>query len=228
MEKLGGKPLTFFNLAFFCIDACMLTVLKHVGSHWSWHNNSDDSSTIIGRLDRTLVNHSWIDVLPDSYEYQSLAYSDRAPMVLHLLKSSSLGPKPFRFFNYWMHCPGFKAMLQRIWTSSKVYGTPQYQAVRTLKDIKKAIKEWKKKDNISTKAKLSSIRNQPKEVHQSMGAQSLTSKWQTEERKLTSELSHWLKLEEEYRRNWLLLGDKNTSFFLVAKSDNTEIRSSNW
>jgi len=161
------------------------------------HNNSDDSLRIVGRLDRTLVNQVWLDVLPDSfYEYKSLASSDHAPMVLHLLKSCHSGPK-LLIFNYWMHYPSFKTMLKR---SSEVYGTPQYEAVRKLKDIKKAIKEWRKNDNISTKSKLSSIRNQLQEVHQAMGTQFLTSKWQAEERELKSELTYWLQLEEEEYR----------------------------
>jgi len=52
-EKIGGKPLTFPELSPFndCINACMLSDLQHVRSHWSWHNNSNGTTRIIGRLD---------------------------------------------------------------------------------------------------------------------------------------------------------------------------------
>jgi len=113
---LGGKTLTFAKLAPFndCINACVLSNLKYVGSKWSWHN-SEGNTGIIGRLDRILVNQAWIDVLPDSfYEYQSLATSDHAPLLLHLLKSFASSPRPFRFFNYWMQSSGFKEMIKQV------------------------------------------------------------------------------------------------------------------
>ena len=64
------------------------------------------------------------------------------------------------------------------------------------KEIKKAIKEWRKHDSISTKAKISSIMQQLQEIHSSMGSDSLNTEWQAKE-KTKSELAHRLSLEED-------------------------------
>ena len=106
-EKLGRNPPPLAKLApsNSCINSCQLFDLKHIGSHWLWHNNSLGSSRIIGRLDRVLCNQAWIDTLADSYyEYQSYATSDHAPITLHLLAATNTGPKTFKYFTYWYKC----------------------------------------------------------------------------------------------------------------------------
>ena len=109
------------------------------------------STRIIGRLDRILCNQHCIDLMPDSYEYQSLASSDHASMQLHLLAPSDSGPKPFRYFNYCIHCPGFKRVVEQAWTSD-ISRSPNSQVVMKLKEVKKEIKEWRKSENINVKA----------------------------------------------------------------------------
>ena len=96
-EKLGGKTLPFAKLASSndCITKCQLMDLKHVGSKWSWHNSTIGLGRIIGRLDRVLCSHLWIDSLAKSfYEYHCFATSDHAPMSLHFTATSNSGPKP--------------------------------------------------------------------------------------------------------------------------------------
>jgi len=51
-----------------------------------------------------------------------------------------------------------------------------------LKETKLAIKKWRKKDSINTKAHISSIRKQLKELHLSMGFDSFNVEWQAKEK----------------------------------------------
>jgi len=71
------------------------------------------------RLDNVLCNEAWINTLPESsYECQNQASSDHSPLWLQFYPGSKGGPKPFKFFNYWMNCPGFKDMLHNTWHRS--------------------------------------------------------------------------------------------------------------
>ena len=142
-EKLRGKALSFANLTPFndCINVCQLMDLKHVGFKWFWHNSNVGSGRIIGRFDRVLCNHNWIDSLAASYyEYHSFATSDHAPMALRLIATANSGPKPFRYFNYWANCEGFKEVITSAW-SIVVPGYSQYQVVQKLKDVKKSVED---------------------------------------------------------------------------------------
>ena len=64
-EKFRGKPLTFNQLSFFndFITRCSLSDLRSVGSYWSWSNKSLGIGRIVGKLDRTLCNSHWLDLL---------------------------------------------------------------------------------------------------------------------------------------------------------------------
>ena len=68
------------------ITSCSLTDLRSVGTYWSQNNKCMEGGRIIGRLDRSLCNSKWLDVLPLSYyEYLSHSSSDHAPCLLNWL-----------------------------------------------------------------------------------------------------------------------------------------------
>jgi len=69
-----------------------------------------------------------------------------------------------------------------------------------LKEVKKAIKERRKEENINTKAKISSIEQQLKEIHSTMQIDSFNVTWQASEKKLKTVLQHWLQLEDDQVR----------------------------
>ena len=114
--------------------------MRYVGSKWSWHNSCVGPGRILGRLDKVLCNHLWIDLMEESfYEYHSSATSDHAPMVLHLVVKDNSGPKPFRHFNFWAKCEGYKETIMKAW-ATHISGYTQYQVVQELKEVKKLCK----------------------------------------------------------------------------------------
>ena len=113
-ETVGGKTLTFQQLRSFddFISDCSLSDLKSIGSFWSWNNKNLGSKRIAGRLDRVLCNTHWLNTLPMSYyEYMSHASSDHSPMCIFLTDKLNFGYKPFKFFNFLQHNPGFQETL---------------------------------------------------------------------------------------------------------------------
>ena len=61
-------------------------------------------------------------------------------MLLHLSKTTDTGPKPFRYFNYWNECEGFKSVIVEAW-SAEFIGSPKFHLVKKLKNVNKAVKE---------------------------------------------------------------------------------------
>jgi len=155
-EKVGGNQLSFANLASFnnFIDHCSLLDIRCLGNKWSWHNSSLSTNRILGRRDRVLCNQNWIALFPDSfYKYQSFASTDHAPITLHLLSDKDAGPKPFRFFHYWMQLPEFPSTLKKAWNMG-ISGDPLYQLARRLKNVKHELKLWLKEDNVLPKTRI--------------------------------------------------------------------------
>ena len=143
-EKLSGKSLSIHQLQDFndCISYCSLSDITSSRSIWSWCNRNDHSTRIFGSLDRILCNHAWIDLLSESnYTYLNHAINDHAPILLQLKAPTNSGPKPFRFYNYWMKCEGFNDFLQSFWTK-KFEGYPIFQLICKLKYLKIGLKTW--------------------------------------------------------------------------------------
>ena len=179
----------------------------------------------MGRLDRILFNDSWIDKLPESaYTYLCTSFGDHAPMLLYLKTTPNSGPKPFRFYNYWMECEGFSSLLQSSW-SNQYSGYPLYKLICKLKALKGALKTWSVECQVhSPRQKIDIVRATLSLVQQQIHLTPMDVQLQEEERKLTSELEYWFGLEEsrlkqKSREQWLNLGDKNNKFiYAMTKS----------
>jgi len=129
------------------------------------------------------------------YEYHSSATSDHAPMVLHLVVKDNYGPKPFRHFNNWAKCEGYKETIMKAW-ATHISGYPQYQVVQKLKEVKKGLKEWRKSEAISTKSKVLSIRQDLKGIQHSPETDTNNIQLQEQEKELKFNLNTWLEHEE--------------------------------
>jgi len=88
---------------------------------------------LVKGFDRVGCNDNWTARLPGSY-YQYLPHSpsDHSPVLSHLVTATLRGPKPFRYFNYWMQCERFKDVVQHAW-STAFQGHHMYQVVMKLK-----------------------------------------------------------------------------------------------
>ncbi|KAK1263721.1 hypothetical protein QJS04_geneDACA009440 [Acorus gramineus] len=141
-EKKGGQPAHTRRLAKFnkCIADCALQDLKSTGCHYSWSNNQVDR--ILCRLDRVLVNTSWMTSFPDSYvHYDSPGLSDHSPLKVTVLPSSSMGPKPFKYFKMWELHPEFWGVVENAW-SVPFEGSPLFILAKKLQHLKMILKHW--------------------------------------------------------------------------------------
>ncbi|KAL8534496.1 hypothetical protein ACS0TY_010494 [Phlomoides rotata] len=52
------------------------------------------------------------------------------------------GPKPFKFFNQWIHHPSYKGLIEKVWFSSLKQGWAGFVLKEKLKELKTELKAW--------------------------------------------------------------------------------------
>ncbi|KAG2292653.1 hypothetical protein Bca52824_039322 [Brassica carinata] len=180
--------------------------LRYHGPIFTW-SNKQPSSPISKKLDRILVNESWILSYPASLaHYLAPDFSDHSPGLVNLNCSLPIaGTKPFKFFNYLTGHPEFLSSVTSGWSLSVPTGWSLSSLSKKQKALKQVLKALNK-NNFSGIQKLIIALSNPSEVA-------------FLEEKLCREKLLMLKgVEEAYfhqksRIQWLKLGDQNTSFF---------------
>ncbi|VFQ64934.1 unnamed protein product [Cuscuta campestris] len=102
-----------------------------------------------------MVNCEWEALQWDCWaEFKPMEFqSDHCPVLLHLIQSSTRGPKPFKFFNMWLKHDSFDNTLKHVW-DMRINGTRQFRLCRKLKLLKHPVKHLNNKDfaHISSRA----------------------------------------------------------------------------
>lgn len=123
-----------------------LVDFKPVKGTYTWSNNRTGEQHISTRLDRFLVNNAIMmdNRIVFSKILPKLA-SDHKPILLCIKEEEDFGPLPFRFSPLWAKREGFLETVQIAWEKD-ILGSPRYVWEQKIKNTKKALKEWVKKD----------------------------------------------------------------------------------
>jgi hypothetical protein len=118
--------------------------IKPVKGKYTWSNKRVGSGHIAARLDRFLVQSSFL-VMGLNLESTILPHSvsDHKPITLSLTTDNNLGPIPFRFNPRWIQEKSYPALVTRIWNGT-VIGSPFFVWEENLRRLKKALKSWAK------------------------------------------------------------------------------------
>ncbi|KAL0281999.1 UNVERIFIED_CONTAM: hypothetical protein Sradi_7275100 [Sesamum radiatum] len=119
-----------------------------------WHNCSRDARSLWKRLDRLLVNDSWMERWPDTtYVSLSARTSDHSPLVLRG-DTSTRSTGMFRFDNYLARTTEFIPSVCSIWRHH-IVGSAMYAITRKLKALKPIFRaQRKRKGDLSTNVSL--------------------------------------------------------------------------
>ncbi|XP_028550583.1 uncharacterized protein LOC114579597 [Dendrobium catenatum] len=111
-EKKGGNIITMDRLYpfnSFIFDNNLID-LPSTGNFHTWFNQRQDNPIHL-KLDRVLVNETWINQFPNShYNVLSSLVSDHTPLILIDVPTKKT-PKRFMYKNYWSHIPDFWSIL---------------------------------------------------------------------------------------------------------------------
>ncbi|KAL1189621.1 hypothetical protein V5N11_030477 [Cardamine amara subsp. amara] len=103
-----------------CIDQLEVRDLRFHGTRFSWSNKSP-SNPIAKKLDRALINESWLNTYPSSLaNFLAPEISDHTPCCIHLdCHIPQAGTKPFKFYNYLSYHPDFLAVVANAWIDTE-------------------------------------------------------------------------------------------------------------
>ena len=122
------------------IEECGLLDLPMSGGKFTWSNNRLE--TTYCRLDRFLISPGFLCEFPKvTQKVLPRSLSDHNAILL-ADEGVNWGPKPFKFFNYWMEVKGFKEMLQTTWANIQENRTDANNIWDKFKKMKAIIKEW--------------------------------------------------------------------------------------
>ncbi|KAL2235698.1 UNVERIFIED_CONTAM: hypothetical protein Sindi_1302000 [Sesamum indicum] len=130
-----------FNI---CIQNAGLLPLPMQGEWYTWHNCSANPRNLWKRLDRMLINDTWMDRFSTSfYTSLTLRTSDHSPLVLYW-DSQQHYEGMFRLDNYLALSPEFIPSVQQVWQHN-IIGVPMYAVSRKLKALKPVFREQRRK-----------------------------------------------------------------------------------
>lgn len=183
------------------ISSVGLLEIPLINSSFTWFGPNQRK----GRLDRVLVSPSWYD--KGEWVLQALhrKLSDHKPLVLKS-NSNDWGPRPFKFFNYWLSDPVLTHNLKASWKGSQE-SNPQSK----FKELREVARTWNKTKLGNVDVRIQQLENM-QDVYDVGGSISIDiSVLRTELHKLHQWRASMLC--QKSKVNWLLNGEKNTRFF---------------
>ncbi|RWR83584.1 Ribonuclease H domain-containing protein [Cinnamomum micranthum f. kanehirae] len=228
LEKSEGSIPRAAGLIEFndCIQEAGLVDLPLQGSPFTWSNSSIGATRIESKLDRVLVNATFLQTHPFKGEVLMPGISDHCPLLLSIHEKPNI-KAPFRYFNYWVKMPGFFDMAQNAWNND-VCGTPLYRVVQKLQMVKQQLIEWHHAQS-SLSNRLLAATAHLNSIHSSLVGDPTNVNLQEEERMARYHLDHILLVKESMykqrsRDMAVNLGDSNTKYFYRLMPDNTTSR----
>ncbi|XP_058106903.1 uncharacterized protein LOC131250636 [Magnolia sinica] len=187
------------------------------GSMYTWCNNRSDRSRRWARLDRMLVNASWISSLPRfTIDHLTRSFSDHTSILLSFKDNSADFPRPFRFQRMWTTHVDFKWVVKEIW-DAEVAAAPMFKLYIKMKHLKRALKDWNKTvfgdvHNNVQKAE-DEISRAETDLINSNSTDNLNKLRVAQENHKLAKLQLELFWKQKSRIIWLQEGDRNTKFF---------------
>ncbi|XP_069145909.1 uncharacterized protein [Solanum lycopersicum] len=117
-EKLGGLPYNMRKSLDFIavIEACGLADIGFSGHKFTWSNKRGINHRVWKRLDRALVNDSWLEKMPQTtITHLPTTGSEHCPLLLEMVSTAADHIKYFRFLNCWVDNPNFMLTVKNCW-----------------------------------------------------------------------------------------------------------------
>ncbi|XP_074300180.1 uncharacterized protein LOC141631403 [Silene latifolia] len=154
-EKLIPNPLILQEMMAFnsCLANCQLDDLNSTGCELTWTNKHDSSTRVWSKLDRALVNPSWLSSFPHSFaHFSESGISDHSPIIVHISEDRKIQNR-FSFLNQWISHPDYLSTVADAWRTDKK-GSPTFCFLVKQKSVKHALTKLHTKDFAYISAKV--------------------------------------------------------------------------
>ena len=198
------------------VNKCCLVDLRYSGEYFTWTNRRYGRADFTQRkLDRALVNQSWIDFFSDSFaHFQAPGISDHSPIVVHIAKFPKRKGRAFKFYNYWAKLDHYSDIVKNAW-DHQVVGTAQYQICQKLRFLKQVLKKFGKQTLGQERVNADKACEELKIVQSALLQDPFNSSLIEKQLSTLQTFHETLRIEEEIlkqksRLQWLEAGDKNS------------------
>lgn len=212
------------------VGRCGLSDLTSVGPLFTWSNNQDENP-ICKKLDRALVNPTWLSSFPHSVaKFEMGGVSDHARICTELRAPVAGNKKPFKFFNHLTSHSSFLDVITTSWTNSPVLFHSR-QALLMFHSKLKALKQPLRNLNKDVFGNLPARVTAAYDLlccHQSEALSNPNAATFTAAAEAWESWYHLSGIEEQFfyqksRVQWLKLGDRNNNFyFRTTQSRNSK------
>ncbi|GKV31438.1 hypothetical protein SLEP1_g40124 [Rubroshorea leprosula] len=215
-ERKGGRSARREIMGFqeFILNSGLMH-LPLLGRKYTWYQ---PNGQCMSRLDRFLFNDEWLTKWPDLKQWGlHRSMSDHSPILVKN-EAHNWGPKPFKFFNAWLHNPGFTEMVAAKWREISIQGWGGFILKENLKMTKEFLRVWSKSSLQEVDRKIEESKEEMNRIDVKVETCSLAKEDLFLRSSHYTELLKNMQLKEEMaqqkaRKNWLKTRDANTSFF---------------
>ncbi|XP_021850758.1 uncharacterized protein [Spinacia oleracea] len=199
-----------------CVNTCGLVDAKLNGNFFTWNNKQQGSRRVFSKLDRVLINQAWLTQYPNTEVcFKNEGYFDHCPGTVSVYRYLAAGKKPFKFFSMWQEAPQYKDIVMTAWNMS---GTPMYQVVQKLKNVKIALKKLNKEGFGDIEAKETktahALQELQDELHKNPADVEMANKEkQAQQEYLVAHKALLSFLAHKAKSVWIKEGDENTAVF---------------
>ena len=227
MEKAGGLthwPPHMDDLNK-CLFSCEVDDLRFSGCLFTWSNRQDPPHHISSKLDRVLVNDTWIRTHTSSSAFfPTPGISDHLPAVIHITPPPKPPKRPFRFFDFLADHPSFLPTVQKVWRQI-IIGNLMFSLTEKLKRLQVDLKKLNHKEFSAITERVSASKFQLDTLQTKLGTDPTNIANQMEEKWVFKQFLTLSRAEESLakqksRIQWLKLGDQCTSFFFKSVNNN--------
>ncbi|XP_019093270.1 PREDICTED: uncharacterized protein LOC109129468 [Camelina sativa] len=200
-----------------CFSLSALSDLQYCGNTFTW-SNKQDAGFVAKKLDRIMVNDSWLSLFPLSLAvFGEPGFSDHSPCCLFLDSHKPKKKIPFKFLSLLNRHPEFAGLIKVWWDNLNFDCSEMLKLSKRLKELKPVIREFSRENYsnlekrvreaydrlITCQQSLLSDPSPPRILQESKAHQT----W------CTLALAEESFLRQKSRICWLEEGDKNSKFF---------------
>nr|XP_023874857.1 uncharacterized protein LOC111987377 [Quercus suber] len=217
-DKFGGREISINRSLMFkeCLVKCNMIDLGFLGPRFPWSNRREVDALIQERIDRVFVNPEWFSLFPEAkITHLTRCHYDHCPVLLETQpRPSTFLKRPFKFHSFWVSDLSFPNVVANAWRNSALLPM-------AIENFAKGAATWNRSHfgNIFVKKK-KKLMSRLNGMQQALAFR--PSAFLVElEKKLLLDLDLALAQEEKLwalksRVNWMVLGDRNTSFYHLS------------